>query len=105
MRQERKRDVLEVEMHLRGHQLVVLLQGFFHDVLADEALQHVVHVIKHLADLAQNRRVIEAADGVVGQLLRCDLAAGEAAHVDDGDNLLHTGGPCALDAVVAGHDF
>src|SRR5699024_8765522 len=52
-----------------------------------------------------NRRVIEAADGVVGQLLRCDLAARESAHIDDGDKLLHTGGPCALDAVVAGHDL
>mgnify|MGYP003159624163 CR=1 FL=1 len=98
MRQERKRDVLEVEMHRRGKQLIVLLQRLLHDVLADEALQHIIHVVEHLADLAQDGRVIETADGVVGQLLRCDLGAGQAAHVDDGDNLLHAGGAGALDA-------
>ena len=105
MRQERERDVLEVEVDLRGQQLIVLLQRFFHDVLPDEALQHIVHVIKHLADLPQNRWVIEPADGVVGQLLRCDLATGQTTHIDDGDNLFHAGGPCALDAVVAGHNL
>ena len=105
MGQERKRDVLEVEMHRRGQQLIVLLQRLLHDVLADIALQHIVHVVKHLADLAQDGRVIEAADGVVGQLLRRDLGAGQTAHVDDGDNLLHAGGAGALDAVMAGDNL
>ena len=106
VRQEGERDVLPVELHLRGQQLLKLGHRLADDVLANVAFQHIVHIVDHLGNFLQGGLVIKAADGVVRQLLCGHLRAPQAGGVQNDKKLRqHTAVLCRTDAVVAGDNL